>query len=312
MSPTYRIKDWQQHFENNRTRELKELRFVMVPNKHDGDGYTELLDHPNGTAHFGAWCAIVQVASKCEPRGTLVRKVGTIPQEGAGKSQEGATPHDAVSLSRLTRIPRSIFEEVLPRLMNIGWLEGELVDSRPNSVISQEVGTIPQEGAGKCDAYRIGSEGKGSDRKEEIKTPRHAERAGGTRGTRIPDDFEVSEKMRRWASDDARSVELKSATAEFIDYWQGVPGQRGLKLDWPATWRNRMRELEARNQRYAGKAYSVNAERNLGAQSAAPSEVSLAVQQVRAAVDLDGVPFDDALLAVDARIRDQVALRFSN
>jgi len=27
----------------------------------------------------------------------------------------------------------------------------------------------------------------------------------------------------------------------FIDYWIGVPGQRGSKLDWDATWRNWMR-----------------------------------------------------------------------
>lgn len=29
--------------------------------------------------------------------------------------------------------------------------------------------------------------------------------------------------------------------AEFVDYWVGVPGQRGVKLDWLATWRNDVR-----------------------------------------------------------------------
>ena len=50
-----RIKDWSEHFENNRTRELKSLTFVCIPNKLDGDGYTELIDHPNGISHYGAW-----------------------------------------------------------------------------------------------------------------------------------------------------------------------------------------------------------------------------------------------------------------
>jgi hypothetical protein len=118
----YRIRNWGDHFENNRTRELKELRFVILPNKHDGDGYTELLDHPNGAAHYGAWCAIVQVASKgkhpaegcdipagcCECRGVLLR--------------EGDRAHDPDSLSRLTRIPSLVFAEVLPRLVSIGWM----------------------------------------------------------------------------------------------------------------------------------------------------------------------------------------------
>lgn len=135
MKPTYRIRDWSKHFENNRTRELKELRFVILPNKHDGDGYTELLDHANGAAHYGAWCAIVQVASKgqhpaegcdipagcCECRGVLLR--------------DGARPHDPDTLSRLTRIPASIFAEVLPRLVVIGWLESSQAETQQEQVI---------------------------------------------------------------------------------------------------------------------------------------------------------------------------------
>src|SRR5687767_7543220 len=105
-----RIVDWDKHFENNRTKELKKLSWVPFPNKHDGDGFTELLDHPNGAAHYGAWCAIVQVASKCDPRGTL--------------SRDGARPHDVASLSRITRIPEPVLTEAIQRLINpIGWLE---------------------------------------------------------------------------------------------------------------------------------------------------------------------------------------------
>jgi len=133
MTPTYSIRDWSKHFENNRTRELKELRFVILPNKHDGDGYTELLDHPNGAAHYGAWVAIVQVASKCEIRGTL--------------SRDGAKPHDACSLSRLTRIPVSVFEEALPRLVGIGWVESDVptaASKHPETPTNQADSTKPQ------------------------------------------------------------------------------------------------------------------------------------------------------------------------
>lgn len=109
MEKALRIVGWEKHFENNRTRELKRLDWVPIPNKMDGDGYTELVDHPSGGAHFGAWCAIVEVASKCDPRGTLLR--------------EGAKPHDSTSLSRVSRIARETFDEVIPRLILIGWLE---------------------------------------------------------------------------------------------------------------------------------------------------------------------------------------------
>lgn len=37
--------------------------------------------------------------------------------------------------------------------------------------------------------------------------------------------------------------------AEFVDYWIGVPGQRGVKLDWPATWRNRVRTIATKGKR---------------------------------------------------------------
>lgn len=37
--------------------------------------------------------------------------------------------------------------------------------------------------------------------------------------------------------------------AEFVDYWIGVPGSRGLKLNWLATWRNRVRDVLSKGNR---------------------------------------------------------------
>ena len=104
-----KIVDWETRYENNRTRDLKRMQWVPMPNRHDGDGYTTLLDHPNGAAHFGAWCALVQVASRCDERGALLR--------------HGAGGHDSASLARMTRIPEAVWLEVLPRLLSIGWIE---------------------------------------------------------------------------------------------------------------------------------------------------------------------------------------------
>lgn len=109
----YRIRDWAQHFENNRTRELKHLEWVPVPNRHDGDGFTELMDHPDAMSHYGAWHLILQVASKCDPRGTLLR-------DGAGGVK---TPHTARSLARITRGDESVFTAAIERLLTIGWIE---------------------------------------------------------------------------------------------------------------------------------------------------------------------------------------------
>lgn len=141
-----RVRDWAKYFENNRTRELKCMSWVPLPNSHDGDGYTELLDHPNGAAHFGAWVAIVQVASKCDLRGSLLR--------------DGARPHDARSLARMTRIPLAIMDEAIQRLVNdVGWLE--VVPDPPIEygvkAVPQESAALSHEGAADCRCGAVSS-----------------------------------------------------------------------------------------------------------------------------------------------------------
>ncbi len=71
----------------------------------------------------------------------------------------------------------------------------------------------------------------------------------GPIGTRIPDPFEVSDAMRAWAAQEFPNVDAKAVTAEFVDYWTAVPGPKGRKLDWEATWRNRVREKAGRVSR---------------------------------------------------------------
>jgi len=46
-----------------------------------------------------------------------------------------------------------------------------------------------------------------------------------------------------WAEQSAnlRDSTLHSEAAKFCDYWIGVPGAKGIKLDWFATWRNWIR-----------------------------------------------------------------------
>ena len=104
------IKGWNEYFENHRSRDVKAPTWVALPNKHDGEGFSILLtEHEDGVAHYGAWVLMVQVASKCEPRGVLRRDDGT--------------PLDARALGLKTRAPKATFEAAIPRLIEIGWLE---------------------------------------------------------------------------------------------------------------------------------------------------------------------------------------------
>ena len=71
-------------------------------------------------------------------------------------------------------------------------------------------------------------------------------RSVAARGSRIPIPYEPSEEVRQWAKSKTPDVDVTAAAAEFADFWKGVPGQRGCKLDWEATFRNRLRELQGR------------------------------------------------------------------
>lgn len=73
----YAIRDWDVHFENNRSRSVKELGWVAMPNRHDGENYAVIMDHPKAEIIFTAWVLMLQIASRCQPRGSLVRGNGT-------------------------------------------------------------------------------------------------------------------------------------------------------------------------------------------------------------------------------------------
>ncbi len=56
------------------------------------------------------------------------------------------------------------------------------------------------------------------------------------RGSRLPQDLVLGDELRRFAIEQQINPDIEFA--KFRDYWYAVPGQKGVKLDWPATWRN--------------------------------------------------------------------------
>jgi len=71
------------------------------------------------------------------------------------------------------------------------------------------------------------------------------------RATRVPDGFMPDEKMRDWFKL-GHYGELIDGIAEhekFMDYYRAAPGMKGRKTDWPATWRNWMRNAAERVDR---------------------------------------------------------------
>lgn len=62
------------------------------------------------------------------------------------------------------------------------------------------------------------------------------------RGTRLPADFEPDASCQAVAEELLLTAPQSQAIfAEFTDHWKSAPGQRGVKLDWQATFRNWLR-----------------------------------------------------------------------
>lgn len=75
------------------------------------------------------------------------------------------------------------------------------------------------------------------------------------KGTRLPPDWVLCREWGEWAIDEGfDATEIRREAETFRDYWISVPGQKGVKLDWQATWRNWMRRNAKKGNYINGKA----------------------------------------------------------
>jgi hypothetical protein len=61
------------------------------------------------------------------------------------------------------------------------------------------------------------------------------------RGSRLPADWRPDSALMLWAMKERPDLNLENTIAAFCDYWTAQPGQRGVKTDWVATFRNWVR-----------------------------------------------------------------------
>lgn len=99
-----RIRDWDTHFEADRTRQWKTLKWVPIPNK-QGSGYRKIMSEKQGLEIFGCWIALVEIGSLCSPRGDLSK-------------------YDLSDLARLTLIDKKHLEKSIIYLsQSLDWIE---------------------------------------------------------------------------------------------------------------------------------------------------------------------------------------------
>lgn len=116
MQKVYRIKDWQLHFENNKSRERDLCSWCPMPNKQDGLGYGRLVAMKDGAALYGAFIAIVLVASKQrKPRDGHLTDTG----------RADGCPLTADDLAIMSKLPSAVIQRMLDATScaSIGWVE---------------------------------------------------------------------------------------------------------------------------------------------------------------------------------------------
>lgn len=79
---------------------------------------------------------------------------------------------------------------------------------------------------------------KDKERKRAVAPPQ-PRAAPRTRGSRIPQDWKLTPELLLYArSKGLTDKESKNEAEKFSSYWRGVAGDKGVKLDWDATWQS--------------------------------------------------------------------------
>jgi hypothetical protein len=92
-----------------------------------------------------------------------------------------------------------------------------------------ELLSFPQNG-------EIGPQRKEEGGKVSKKPPSLRDVPPSVRGSRLPADWTPGDEGWHFASD--LGLDPNAVLGKFRDYWAAQPGQKGVKVEWQATWRN--------------------------------------------------------------------------
>ncbi len=86
--------------------------------------------------------------------------------------------------------------------------------------------------------------------------PKARSKAESTSATRLPADWEPSDVDLDFCELTRPELTAKEVALRYRDYWIAQPGMKGRKADWPATWRNWVRNERAITPVRAGSQWS--------------------------------------------------------
>lgn len=202
----------------------------------------------------------VRASDLAAPARLVMLVLADVAEVGTAEVPERFTPSVTV-LERETGLSRRCVQDHLTKLEDTGWLKRTYPDAadmrkgdrvryqlmnpmhraqemhQPNGTVepsptsasapdaSEVVQEMHQGDAGDAPLYT-----DHSDPDQNTSRPRK-------RGTRIPDDFRVTDSMRQWAKKRVPELAGRGETEKFIEYWTASAAKTAVKVDWPAAWR---------------------------------------------------------------------------
>ena len=112
----YRVKAWNTHYENNKSREREKCSYVCVPNSQHGLGFIRVMAHKNGASIYGIWCLLLGALSRQGKH-----RDGWLTDDG----HQTGTAWAPSDLAILWRREEAEIEEALNILSSkqVGWIE---------------------------------------------------------------------------------------------------------------------------------------------------------------------------------------------
>jgi hypothetical protein len=121
------------------------------------------------------------------------------------------------------------------------------VTSPPRNPATVPYQTVPNLtiGRGRADGGTPGYAPPAAPDRHEEGTLDHSRRnPTAARGSRLPEGWQPPPEALDRAAAEFPALDVGLATEEFRDYWRAVPGAKGVKCDWLATWRNALRKAQ--------------------------------------------------------------------
>ncbi len=89
--------------------------------------------------------------------------------------------------------------------------------------------------------------------------PARSRAQAAQRAARLPADWQPDDADMAFCRAQRAELDPRETADRFRDYWHGVAGSKGCKLDWSATWRNWVRNEKAPPARASSNAASQHA-----------------------------------------------------